>query len=94
MMNQRSTEGTGNTDDVAKPTPLDVPEPVFDLPLDAICQGCGYSLHRLTGPRCPECGLAFDPAVYRNTFVAKWRGYMVYGLAHTNWRWVMGHQVS
>lgn len=29
-----------------------------------------------------------------DSIIAKWRGYMVYGLAHTNWRWVMGHQVS
>ena len=25
------------------------------------CRVCGYSLVRLTEPRCPECGTAFDP---------------------------------
>ncbi len=25
------------------------------------CRVCGYSLMRLTEPRCPECGTAFDP---------------------------------
>ncbi len=25
------------------------------------CKGCGYSLHRLPQPRCPECGCDFDP---------------------------------
>ena len=29
-----------------------------------------------------------------DTIITKWRGYMVYGLAHTNWRWVFGSQVS
>ena len=29
-----------------------------------------------------------------DTIVAKWRGYMRYGPAHLDWRWVMGHQVS
>jgi hypothetical protein len=26
------------------------------------CKECGYDLHGLTEPRCPECGHAFDPA--------------------------------
>lgn len=36
-------------------------------PLDArfvkrtTCVHCGYSLHGLTVPRCPECGQPFDP---------------------------------
>jgi protein-S-isoprenylcysteine O-methyltransferase Ste14 len=25
------------------------------------CQKCGYSLHGMTEPRCPECGTRFDP---------------------------------
>jgi hypothetical protein len=25
------------------------------------CVGCGYCLYGLPEPRCPECGLAFDP---------------------------------
>ena len=29
-----------------------------------------------------------------DTLVAKWRGYMRYGIAHLDWRWVMGHSVS
>jgi len=29
-----------------------------------------------------------------DTFVAKWRGYMRYGAAWINWRWILGHQVS
>ena len=29
------------------------------------CAGCGgYLLHGLLEPRCPECGLAFDPAEF------------------------------
>jgi hypothetical protein len=35
-----------------------------DLPMHALignCRQCGYSLIRLTAPRCPECGTAFDP---------------------------------
>jgi len=26
------------------------------------CRQCGYSLEKLTEPRCPECGSPFDPA--------------------------------
>lgn len=26
------------------------------------CRGCGYSLHGLPEPRCPECGRNYDPA--------------------------------
>jgi len=29
-----------------------------------------------------------------DTILAKWRGYMRYALAHSDWRWVFGHQVS
>ncbi len=29
-----------------------------------------------------------------DTIVAKWRGYMRYSNAHTDWRWVLGSQVS
>ncbi len=25
------------------------------------CQQCGYNLHGLTEPRCPECGTGFEP---------------------------------
>ena len=27
-----------------------------------LCKECGYILHGLIEPRCPECGTAFDPA--------------------------------
>ncbi len=26
-----------------------------------LCLKCGYSLHGLIEPRCPECGTAFEP---------------------------------
>ena len=29
-----------------------------------------------------------------DTIIAKWRGYMRYALAHVDWRWVFGHEVS
>ena len=29
-----------------------------------------------------------------DTLIAKWRGYMRYSHAHTNWRWIIGGQVS
>lgn len=29
-----------------------------------------------------------------DTIIAKWRGYARYALAHVDWRWVFGHQVS
>jgi phage major head subunit gpT-like protein len=29
-----------------------------------------------------------------DTFIAKWRAYMRYSMAHTDWRWIMGHQVA
>ncbi len=31
------------------------------------CRKCGYLLHGLTEPRCPECGTAFDPGKSRAT---------------------------
>lgn len=31
------------------------------VPDNAICLECGYALRGLPEPRCPECGLAFDP---------------------------------
>ena len=33
---------------------------VADLPENARCAQCGYSLYRLKVDRCPECGTAFD----------------------------------
>jgi len=27
-----------------------------------VCMGCAYRLEGLTVPRCPECGMPFDPA--------------------------------
>src|SRR5215207_7045524 len=30
------------------------------LPI-GLCLDCGYALHGLPEPRCPECGRAFDP---------------------------------
>ncbi len=38
--------------------------------------------------------LEFAMAEDLDTLVAKWRAYMRYSTAHTDWRWVMGHQVS
>ena len=35
-------------------TPVSIPESAF-------CRACGYDLHGLDKPRCPECGRAFDP---------------------------------
>ncbi|KKK58937.1 hypothetical protein LCGC14_3039400 [marine sediment metagenome] len=29
-----------------------------------------------------------------DTLIAKWRGYMRYAMAHVDWRWTFGHQVS
>ncbi|MCK6482888.1 MAG: hypothetical protein HUU22_15635 [Phycisphaerae bacterium] len=26
-----------------------------------LCPGCGYDLRGLAGPKCPECGAAFEP---------------------------------
>lgn len=31
------------------------------VPETAFCLGCGYDLHGLDKPRCPECERAFDP---------------------------------
>ncbi len=38
--------------------------------------------------------LEFAMAEDLDTMVAKWRAYMRYAMAHTDWRWVMGHQVA
>lgn len=38
--------------------------------------------------------LEFAMAEDLDTMVAKWRAYMRYSMAHTDWRWVMGHQVT
>lgn len=38
----------------------------------AICLDCGYRLHGLCEPRCPECGRAFDPE-NPNTFLDQQR---------------------
>lgn len=37
------------------------PRSPIELPEDAVCLKCGYSLHNLLKPRCPECGWSFDP---------------------------------
>jgi uncharacterized membrane protein len=42
------------------------------LPSDARCLKCGYSLQRLTEQRCPECGLPFDSAIYREGIKPLW----------------------
>jgi len=34
-----------------------------------VCADCGYPLHGLVVPRCPECGLAFDPDRLASTAV-------------------------
>lgn len=34
----------------------------LSAPLNAVCISCGYARRQLPTPRCPECGLAFDPA--------------------------------
>jgi hypothetical protein len=38
--------------------------------------------------------IEFAMAEDLDTLVAKWRGYMRYGLAHCDWRFVFGHNVS
>lgn len=38
--------------------------------------------------------MEFAMAEELDTIIAKWRGYMRYSMAHTNWRWVFGSQVS
>jgi hypothetical protein len=48
---------------------------------DARCLTCGYLLRGLTETRCPECGTAFDPALYAATFVPKWPALMIWYLA-------------
>ena len=39
-------------------------------------------------------GLEFAFAEDLDTIIAKWRAYMRYAMAFTNWRWVLGHQVG
>ena len=34
---------------------------MHDLPNSAVCRKCRYSLQRLPGCVCPECGTVFDP---------------------------------
>ncbi|TWT42054.1 hypothetical protein RAS1_31810 [Phycisphaerae bacterium RAS1] len=38
----------------------------LNLPDDAQCLRCGYTLHGLQVSRCPECGRPFDPADLRS----------------------------
>jgi hypothetical protein len=38
--------------------------------------------------------MEFAMAEELDTIIAKWRGYMRYSMAHTDWRWVFGSQVS
>lgn len=38
--------------------------------------------------------MEFAMAEDLDTILAKWRGYMRYALGHSDWRWVLGHQVS
>ena len=38
--------------------------------------------------------MEFAMAEDLDTILAKWRGYMRYAMDHSNWRWVLGHQVS
>ncbi|MBN2560433.1 MAG: hypothetical protein JXQ75_05830 [Phycisphaerae bacterium] len=49
-----------------------------ELPEDAVCIKCGYSLRGLAEHRCPECGSEFDP-LDPSTFVRRrdvwWRGW-------------------
>lgn len=48
--------------DPSPPIPLDAQGcPDWSaLDFELRCPRCGYSLHMLTSPRCPECGLTFD----------------------------------
>lgn len=32
-----------------------------EVPVAAVCLGCGYRLYALPESRCPECGRVFDP---------------------------------
>lgn len=38
--------------------------------------------------------MEFAMAEELDTIIAKWRGYMRYSMAHTDWRWIFGSQVS
>lgn len=38
-----------------------------DGPPPGTCAGCGYLLHGLPEPRCPECGQPFDPTLARTS---------------------------
>lgn len=40
-----------------------------DIPDDAACRKCGYSLRALSEPRCPECGRTFVPGKPRTYFL-------------------------
>jgi hypothetical protein len=40
------------------------------------CKSCHYPLKQLSEPRCPECGLAFDPNDPNTYFVSR------------NWQWL------
>ena len=45
-------------------TPVQAAAAVRRICFDALrCQHCGYSLHGLAEPRCPECGRPFDPNI-------------------------------
>jgi hypothetical protein len=41
--------------------------------IDPVCPKCGYSLVRLTRPRCPECGTRFSPSVFEARRAARMR---------------------
>jgi len=57
------------------------PSVASDPLADAHCLHCGYSLRGLPENRCPECGTAFDPADFVDTFVPLWPRLMAWYLA-------------
>lgn len=55
---------------------------------------CDSAMRRMMLFWIDRIGLEFAMIEDFDTLVAKWRGYMRYSLAYTNWRWILGAQVS
>lgn len=51
----------------------------LNVPEDACCLRCGYSLRGLTEARCPECGQAFSREQF-NMFQPRWPGMLLWVL--------------
>lgn len=53
----------------------------ISMPAGAACRTCGYSLHALVEPRCPECGTVFVPDDERTFHCGKSRrSYVEWGI--------------